>query len=195
MNERGLLERGDARHLEGLPVEEGALPAARRVKIPGDRLIDDARRHLAVLLEPHKRRPERDAPDEVARAVDGIHDEPALRRPAGAELLAQDAVLGAGRAERPGDHLLGLPIGLSDRGAVGLQRGLDAAPEMRQRDLAARAGGLDHRLEDPVHPGILYRRVLAERAWLCHGQRRREGGVAARSRPPFPKRDAPSAPG
>ena len=78
----GLLERRHGRHADGMPVREGAPPPGRPPAAAERRRGDHADHELAVELERDQRGPDRDAADEVRRAVDRV-DDPPPRAPAG----------------------------------------------------------------------------------------------------------------
>ncbi len=143
MQEKGAGKAALAGDLQALAVEEGAGTAAGRVEIAGDRIVDDADGDLAVLLEGDQRRPEGNVTDEVLRAVDRVDDPPSLARARAAEFLAEHPVLRERAAEDLDDHALGLAIGLGHRRVVGLDRDLEAAPVILQRDASGGPRRLD----------------------------------------------------
>ena len=72
----------------------------------------------------------------------GIDDPaPAARAARLAELLAEDAVAGKGRAEHVAQTLLGAAVGDRDRAAVRLHLDGEPRPEVTEREAAGLLGG------------------------------------------------------
>src|SRR6185295_5991876 len=104
--------------VDGRAVELRALTAARRVHLAAHRLVDDARRQHAVLLERDQHRPVRNTAREVPRAIDGVDDEAAPLAAAGAGFLGEHAVLWIRTGEDGEDGALGFAVGDGHGGAV-----------------------------------------------------------------------------
>src|SRR5262249_4005572 len=134
VQERRLREAPAVRHADALAVRERSLARARRQEVVRDRVEDDARGDLAALLEADENGPERKAADEVHGAVDGVDDPARVLAARGAELLAEKAPLGESPAQHAPDGLLRLAVRLGHGRLVGLDRHLEAAAVVAERD-------------------------------------------------------------
>ena len=139
-------------------VHERALAAHRPVELALRGHVAGAEDDLAVHLEADEVAPGRQAAHEVARPVDRVHDPapaapPRVARP----LLAEEAVLGEGRAQLRDDEPLALPVGDRHRRVVRLVLALDAPRRVLQRQLARAPGHVPAHLDlaFPGHAGIL----------------------------------------
>ena len=149
VRERRAREIGEGRQAEHGPVAaidggdadpalaaEGAPAAHGPVELALGRQVADADDDLAVRLETDQVAPGRKAADEIARAVDRVHDPATAAAPGVARtLLAQEAVVGKGRAQLAHDQPLALAVGHGDRRVVRLVLGRDALRRVRQRQL------------------------------------------------------------
>jgi len=167
VDELGLAQLGDVRDADALAVQEGAAATSSGEELARDGIVDDADRDLARLLTRDERRPHRNVADEVLGAVDGVDDPAAIARPALAELLAEEAVVGERALEDLHDHLLGLAIGLRDRREVGLDRHVEAAAVILERHLAGRPRRVGRRFERRHCSGA--RESGAGRGWPVPG--------------------------
>ena len=129
------MELTHVRDPDARAVEAGPRAPTGGVELGRHRVVDHAHRDLAALLQRDQRRPDGNAPDEVLRPVDRVDDPAHLARPVPAELLAEDAVRREGAAEDLDDRSLGLAVGPGDRRVVGLERHLDAAVVVLERDV------------------------------------------------------------
>ena len=107
--------------------------------------------HLAVHLEADQVAPRPKPPHEVARAVDRVHDPAAAAaaRVAGT-LLAEEAVVGEGRAQLADDQPLALAVGHGDRRVVRLVLARHAPRGVLQRQLTRPAG------DGPAHLDLAF---------------------------------------
>src|SRR6266542_4950121 len=126
-------------------------PPARPERLAADGIVNDARRHLPVLLERDQHGPDGDVPDEVLGAVDRVDDPPARRRSLLPELLTEKARVRKGPREDRADGLLGLAVGLGHGCPVRLDGDLEAAAVVAERDLAGGASRLERRGDRRVH--------------------------------------------
>ena len=170
----------------GRSFDERALSAHRPVELALRDHVARAQHHLVVHFEGDQVAPGPQPPHEVTGAVDRVHD-PAASAPArvAGALLAEEPVVGEGRAQLRDDELLALPVGDGHRRVVGLVLAPDAPRGVLQRQLARLAG---HR---PAHLDL---------AFPGHGgfwpTDRRVRPVAVRFRPiPRPGRAAGEAGG
>src|SRR5262249_49259336 len=140
----------DRRNAQPGAVQPGPLPPASPVELRRRRRVNDAERDLAVLLQREERRPVRNPPDEVLRAVDRI-DDPASRllalRPV---LLAEKPDVGERGAEPFHDGGLRLLVGLGDRRVIGLLHHPHVAPEVAEGNRAGGASRVERGLQDAV---------------------------------------------
>src|SRR5262249_37471277 len=116
----------------------------RPVGVAQARHVGDAGDLLAPVLQADERSPDRDAADEVARAVDGV-DDPAEAGGAGRvpELFAEEAVLRKRRVQRRPQRLFRLAVGDGDGALVRLPFDLKVSVEVADRDLSGPASGFD----------------------------------------------------
>jgi hypothetical protein len=139
---------GLPRDARGLAVAPAAATLPADVALAERRAVDQAEDRLAGVEQRDERREERNAAREADRPIDRI-DQPAgaVRGALGAELLAEDGVVGEGAAQVLADHPLGGLVGLGDGGAIGLGLDRDAA-EARQDLAAGEVRGALRRLGD-----------------------------------------------
>ena len=105
------------RGLQRLVVAERAVAPGRAPHAPRDRLHDGAGDHDPVHLGPDRDREPGQAVGVVHGAVDGVDDPADLargRRAAGAALLAQHEVVGAGGGQALAHQRLAVPVALGD---------------------------------------------------------------------------------
>src|SRR5262249_32600920 len=98
-------------------VDEGALPALRRVKLIEDGIVDEAADDFAVALETDRNAEQRNAVQKIGRTIKGI-DDPTMRFVGAgdnAALFHQEAIAGPGLAEFAKQHLLGAVVGGTDK--------------------------------------------------------------------------------
>ena len=132
-------------------VEIGTCPLLGHEQLVAQRIEDDARHDLAVLLERDRDGPVRQGVKEIGGAVDRVDDPAIVLRAAGhgPALLHEKAPVRPGFLEIFADHLLGPPIGRRDEVARALDRDLkllDLA-EIAGEDAGGAHGGPDHHLE------------------------------------------------
>ena len=126
-------------------------PGAPVERAPERRRVDHAQDRPAVLDEAQADREERDAVEEVRRAVERVDDpDGALAVAATRALLRQQAVVGELLGEPPGDQRLGVAVGGGHEVAGPLARDLRAGQppvaleQQRARLLRDRDRGVDH---------------------------------------------------
>ena len=150
VHEEAPAELAHVRDPEALAVPVRPRTPTGGIDLGRHRVMDDAHRDFATLLQCDQRRPEPDAADEVLRAVDRVDDPAHLVRSVPAELLAEGAVRREGASEDLDDRLLGFAVGPGDRCGVGLERDFDALVEVLERDLPRGTRRVHGRVERAV---------------------------------------------
>ena len=139
------------RHAQAAVVHEGAAALFGGVKFVPCRVEDHAGDDLPVALQRDRDGEDRDAVQEVGRAVERI-DDPAMLGVLAfdlAALLHQEAPVRAGARQFIEDDLLGPPVGIGDEVGRALHRDLEVLhlAEVAGKRATGLGGGLRHHVE------------------------------------------------